>query len=779
MARKKNIKTEQPFILAPGVSTSPAGDDVQKDYNYSIALKAIVVVLLTVGSIGSYLSAVGITYSVPVFILVAVFQAVIFSLFYRSEKWENLGALLFFLVFLIVGMTFRLVINSGFYAVVNKTTERVTFYFNTSGMRTYTEKITNRYVTVTAFAITIAVVLEFLLFNNVLRSASYVWCIILTVTLNLIMIYIRKMPSPVYMIMLAAGIMLTVVFRSGGHYRLFREKSGYAKTKRGFTYTADTTTLLQIMLLTTCAVIVIIAGVSAFAGISTFDDSQPKSVMKADSEDEVKNAFLLGFDGLFNRYQSKGGLNSGRLGGVSRVTQDGQPDLEITFAPYSQDTIYIRNFIGEQYNPVENYWSVYQDEKDSGTSYETAALQKSFEKGSGARGVMTIKNVGADTRPYQPYYTSGGKEDLAFNKTENVTYYPLLDIGDMEIKDRDLDEDYLSVPDVDRQAVADFCRKAGLKQGMDPETATGVIRDYFQKNYPYTLRPGATPRDRDFVEYFLTTNKKGYCAHFASSAVLILRYLGIPARYCEGYAVSMDSLANNAELKEGAKYEDYYSGENPLGRSAVVKTTASDLNAHAWIEIYEKGHGWVRQEVTPYSTEDNDNGGFLSDLLDIFNGGGNSTSTTQNNDTVNDNGGSADGSGLSLGRMRAFFLFLIIVLVSPAIWYGFMRLCSDMKYRRAFAKADRSDRLILYYQRQADRLRKKNSGFRKCVNYSEQLSYISPEMPSQEKSRLVEILDRAGFSPAGLTEDEYEWAMNELGQNSRKRRHTASNSDRV
>ncbi|MDD6380468.1 MAG: hypothetical protein PUG04_02090 [Lachnospiraceae bacterium] len=60
-----------------------------------------------------------------------------------------------------------------------------------------------------------------------------------------------------------------------------------------------------------------------------------------------------------------------------------------------------------------------------------------------------------------------------------------------------------------------------------------------------------------------------------------------------------------------------------------------------------------------------------------------------------------------------------------------------------------------------------------------QFAFYNYEMPSQEKSRLVEILDRAGFSPAGLTEDEYEWAMRELDQSSRKRRHTDSNSGRV
>ena len=40
------------------------------------------------------------------------------------------------------------------------------------------------------------------------------------------------------------------------------------------------------------------------------------------------------------------------------------------------------------------------------------------------------------------------------------------------------------------------------------------------------------------MEYFLTENKKGYCMHFASAGVLLLRAAGVPARYVEGYVVN-------------------------------------------------------------------------------------------------------------------------------------------------------------------------------------------------------------------------------------------------
>ncbi len=90
----------------------------------------------------------------------------------------------------------------------------------------------------------------------------------------------------------------------------------------------------------------------------------------------------------------------------------------------------------------------------------------------------------------------------------------------------------------------------------------------------YTLNPPVTPQGEDFVEYFLLESHQGYCVHFATTAVALLRTLGIPARYAEGYAV-------------------------PSGQEGWVEVP--DYNAHAWVEVYLGGMGWVPMEVTPAS----------------------------------------------------------------------------------------------------------------------------------------------------------------------------------
>ena len=91
----------------------------------------------------------------------------------------------------------------------------------------------------------------------------------------------------------------------------------------------------------------------------------------------------------------------------------------------------------------------------------------------------------------------------------------------------------------------------------------------------YDAAPGTVPPGEDYVEYFLTENKKGYCMHFASAGVLLLRAAGVPARYAEGYVVN--------------------EGNFDAGGWASVP----DSQAHAWAEVYVPFLGFLPVEMTP------------------------------------------------------------------------------------------------------------------------------------------------------------------------------------
>lgn len=100
-----------------------------------------------------------------------------------------------------------------------------------------------------------------------------------------------------------------------------------------------------------------------------------------------------------------------------------------------------------------------------------------------------------------------------------------------------------------------------------------AIELYLSKNYPYTLTPGNTPRKKDFVDYFLFDGKKGYCTYYASAMTVMLRCIDIPARYVEGYMLPPEADENG-----------------------VFKVT--NQQAHAWVEVYFEGFGWIPFEPT-------------------------------------------------------------------------------------------------------------------------------------------------------------------------------------
>lgn len=109
-----------------------------------------------------------------------------------------------------------------------------------------------------------------------------------------------------------------------------------------------------------------------------------------------------------------------------------------------------------------------------------------------------------------------------------------------------------------------------------------AVINYLKDNYTYTLSPKEPKSTKlSSVDAFLLDTKQGYCVQFATAAALMLRTLGIPTRYCEGY------IAAEFKLDKSTSGEGRYS-------SLVL-----DNNAHAWIEVYIDNLGWMTFETTP------------------------------------------------------------------------------------------------------------------------------------------------------------------------------------
>lgn len=108
--------------------------------------------------------------------------------------------------------------------------------------------------------------------------------------------------------------------------------------------------------------------------------------------------------------------------------------------------------------------------------------------------------------------------------------------------------------------------------------AAYTVQNYLDYYYKYSKELPASG-GTDNIEYFLSTSKEGFCVHFASAGVMILRSMGVPARYACGYSVPKGTFSQNAD--------------------GSYVASVLDSRAHAWAEIYLDGYGWIPVEMTP------------------------------------------------------------------------------------------------------------------------------------------------------------------------------------
>ena len=108
--------------------------------------------------------------------------------------------------------------------------------------------------------------------------------------------------------------------------------------------------------------------------------------------------------------------------------------------------------------------------------------------------------------------------------------------------------------------------------GTDLERALR-IQDRLRRDFTYSLNAGDRPV-ADPLANFLFVTRRGYCEYFASAMAILLRTQGIPARVATGFQ------------------SGYY---NDVSGSWVMR--ASD--AHAWVEGWIEGRGWVTFDPTP------------------------------------------------------------------------------------------------------------------------------------------------------------------------------------
>ena len=135
---------------------------------------------------------------------------------------------------------------------------------------------------------------------------------------------------------------------------------------------------------------------------------------------------------------------------------------------------------------------------------------------------------------------------------------------------------YLQIPSTLPQRVRDLARK--VVEGRDnPYDKAEAIESFLRTNYRYAPVVRPPPPGRDPVDWFLFDLREDFCEYFASSMVMMLREVGVPARLVEGFTSG--------------------SFDPTIGRYVVKQ-----VNAHAWVEAWFPTYGWIEFEPTPSET---------------------------------------------------------------------------------------------------------------------------------------------------------------------------------
>jgi len=164
--------------------------------------------------------------------------------------------------------------------------------------------------------------------------------------------------------------------------------------------------------------------------------------------------------------------------------------------------------------------------------------------------------------------------------------YPTYSVNDLQAvtgrgsleRDEEFLELYTQLPDTLPERVKELGEEI-TKEKQNRYDKVVAVERYFRDNlFVYDTQDVAVPaKDQDYVDQFLFDTKTGYCDNFSTTMIVLLRSVGIPARWVKGYT-------------EGTYQEAVNENER------IFEITNN--NAHSWVEVYFPNFGWIPFEPT-------------------------------------------------------------------------------------------------------------------------------------------------------------------------------------
>lgn len=273
-------------------------------------------------------------------------------------------------------------------------------------------------------------------------------------------------------------------------------------------------------------------------------------------------------------------------------------------------------------------------------------------------------------------------------------------------------------------------------------SVTSIIRKKLEGLLTYEEEPEAVPEEVNPVRYWLNTDNRTNAVGYTTLGVLAYRMYGIPARYAEGYYISRERL------------------DDAKGK----KITVTGKDAHAWVEVYMDGVGWLPVDVTS---------GFYYDEYILKNMAGSTTGSDMEvsvgddgkklGESVTEDIEKAGRPGKHSSHVDYIRILVIagvavictacLLLVLAELRYWLLYLGYSIKFKRA------SDREKIMMNKRMIENMFRLLGIEMCVGWQsertdEQLNEKVPYFTRGEYMRVSSILEKAMYCEEGLGEYE-------------------------
>lgn len=538
-----------------------------KKYLLSTLADGICVVLLSVCPILCYASAFSVKLEVSVLIMAAVLFSIVFSLLSAFVK-NNLKYALCMTVIAFVAFLVFVFANDRIFAqanyAINKLLEQYSVYLSVYSNIKFASYIANN---ATGFFVLLSLILNGLFSFLISRIKSIKIAGLLSIALLVpCFVLVNTLPDLVPLL-----IIFTVLFAL-----YFSSQTRQLNYAHSGVITAICAVILAV-LITVLAVINPVADyerpkwqdnmlntVQTLTGMKTYNGSGKISSALAEVGNNVSSEVDFSNAGALKQTGTK----------VMTVVTD------------LKGRIYLKGMSYANYE--NNKWSVLTDEQanDYPQDFQAFIMTANYQE----RSTVTIDTVNKESIVYTPYYLASINDtfspvcDVLVSNSDKATNYSMsvmpyseseLDNFSMDFSSPVYDYDnfvksyYLKLPYDTKLAMLKIAEENNLT-GVSTQNIPQAVKQFVSHSASYSLNTQKVPDGRDVAEWFLNDAETGYCMHFANAAAVMLRALGVPARYVTGYC---------ADVVDG-------------------KAIVTSDNAHAWVEYYDSSIGWIPLDAT-------------------------------------------------------------------------------------------------------------------------------------------------------------------------------------